>query len=177
MRFTPTALPDVLLVDIEPHCDERGFFARAFCAREFREAGLEPVTAQTNVAFTAKAGTMRGLHYQLPPAGEAKLVRPTRGRIFDVSVDMRPDSPTRLEHVEVTLDADDRRALYVPPGFAHGYLTLADDTEVTYQVSEFYTPGREAGVRWNDPRLAIAWPRSVDVVSEKDARWPSLDAD
>jgi dTDP-4-dehydrorhamnose 3,5-epimerase len=174
VRFTPTDLPDVVLVDIEAREDERGFFARTFCAREFEEAGLNPVVAQANLASSRLAGTLRGLHYQRPPAAEAKLLRCTRGRIFDVAVDIRPASPTYLRHVGVTLDADDRRAIYVPEGFAHGYLTLSDDAEVSYQASAPYAPGAEAGIRWDDPALGIAWPHPVLVVSEKDASWPDV---
>jgi dTDP-4-dehydrorhamnose 3,5-epimerase len=174
VRLTPTELPGVVLVDIEPRADERGFFARTFCAREFEEAGLDPVVAQANVARSHRAGTMRGLHYQRPPAAEAKLLRCTRGRIYDVAVDLRPSSASYLRHVGVVLDAAEHRAIYVPKGFAHGYLTLTDDAEVSYQVSAPYTPGAESGLRWNDPTLAIAWPHPIAVISEKDASWPDL---
>lgn len=176
MKFTPTAIEGVVIVEPQPHADERGFFARTFCAREFGAAGLSPVVAQANVSFNHRAGTLRGLHYQRPPAQEAKLVRCTRGSVFDVAVDLRPGSPTYLRHVGVVLDADARNALYVPEGCAHGYLTLEDGCEVTYQVSEFYTPGVEAGLRWDDPTLGIDWPREVRVVSPKDAGLPLLDA-
>jgi dTDP-4-dehydrorhamnose 3,5-epimerase len=127
------------------------------------------------VSFNHRAGTLRGLHFQRPPAAEAKLVRCTRGRIFDVAVDVRPTSPTFLRHVAVVIDAEERAALYVPEGFAHGYLTLEDGCEVAYQVSDFYTPGAEAGLRWDDPALGIAWPHEVRVVSDKDSSWPDLD--
>ena len=176
MIFNPTSIAGVVVVELVPHTDARGFFARSFCAREFEAAGLAPRLAQANVAFSHRAGTLRGLHYQLPPAAEAKLVRCTRGRIFDVAVDLRRGSPSYLAHVGVVLDADERRALYVPEGCAHGYLTLSDHTEVSYQVSAFYAPESEAGLRWNDPCLAIEWPAAVHAISDKDAAWPLLEA-
>jgi len=175
MRFVPTVLEGVVEVRAEPHADDRGLFARTFCAREFEAAGLSRVVAQANVSFNARAGTLRGLHFQRPPAAEAKLVRCTRGRVFDVAVDLRPGSPTFLRHVAVVLDADERNALYVPEGCAHGYLTLADACEVAYQVSEFYAPGAEGGLRWDDPRLGIRWPETIRSISAKDAAWPLLD--
>lgn len=174
MRFVPTRVPGVVIVELEARGDERGFFARTFCAREFEEAGLSATVAQANMAFNPRAGTLRGLHYQTPPASEAKLVRCTRGRLFDVAVDVRPGSPSYLEHVGVVLDPDERHALYVPEGFAHGYLTLTEDTEVHYLVNEFYAPGREDGLRWDDPRLGIDWPVQPELVSDKDASWPYL---
>lgn len=177
MRFVETRLPGVLIVELEVRSDERGFFARTFCAREFEEAGLSPTVAQANMAFNPRAGTLRGLHYQTPPASEAKLVRCTRGRLFDVAVDVRPGSPSYLQHVGVVLDPDDRRALYVPEGFAHGYLTLTEDTEVHYLVNAFYAPGQEDGLRWDDPRLGIDWPVQPELISEKDASWPYLPND
>lgn len=177
MILHPTTIPGVVIVDIERHADARGFFARTFCAREFQAAGLRPSVAQANLAYNHAAGTLRGLHYQLPPAAEAKLVRCTRGRVFDVAVDLRADSPTYLAHVGVVLDPDEHRGLYVPEGCAHGYLTLADHSEVMYQVSEFYTPEAESGLRWDDPRLAIEWPAEVRIVSDKDTAWPHLGDD
>ena len=174
MLLTPTTIDGVVVVTPERHSDERGFFARTFCAREFEEAGLRPHVAQANVSYNNHAGTLRGLHFQRPPAAEAKLVRCTRGRVYDVAVDLRPASPSFLRHVGVVLDAEEHNALYVPEGCAHGYLTLEDGCEVTYQVSEFYSPGVEGGLRWNDPALAIAWPAAVRVISEKDANWPDL---
>ena len=177
MKLHETTIAGVMLVELDRHGDERGFFARTFCAREFEAAGLRPTVAQANLAFNRQAGTLRGLHFQRPPAAEAKLIRCTRGRVFDVAVDIRPESPTYLAHVGVVLDPEERRALYVPEGCAHGYLTLADDCEVSYLVSEFYTPEAEGGLRWDDPRLAIDWPARVRVVSEKDAGWPLLRED
>lgn len=175
MIFTPTDIAGVVIVTPELLADDRGFFARTFCAREFEAAGLRPTVAQANLSFNHRAGTLRGLHFQRPPAAEAKLVRCTRGRIFDVAVDLRPGSPTYLGHVGVVLDAEQRNALYVPEGCAHGYLTLDDGCEVAYQVSEFYTPGVEGGLRWDDPALAIAWPGPIHVISDKDAAWPLTD--
>ena len=174
MRFTETALPGAWIIDVEPHADERGFFARGFCADEFTAHGLNPVVAQTNLSANTRAGTLRGMHYQVPPAPEAKLVRCARGAIHDVIVDMRPDSPTHRQWIGVDLTEDNNRALYVPELFAHGFLTLADDTFVTYQVSQAYTPGTERGLRYDDPALGIAWPAPVQVISDKDAAWPLL---
>ena len=175
MIFTPTDIDGVVVVTPELRTDDRGFFARTFCAREFEAAGLRSLVAQANVSFNHHAGSLRGLHFQRAPAAEAKLVRCTRGRVFDVAVDVRPTSPNFLRHVGVVLDAEERNALYVPEGFAHGYLTLEDGCEVVYQVSEFYTPGAEGGLRWDDPELGIAWPAEVRVISEKDANWPGVD--
>lgn len=174
MIFQPTAIEGVVVVAPELRRDDRGFFARTFCAREFAEAGLSPSVVQANVSYNVHAGTLRGLHFQRPPAAEAKLVRCTRGRIYDVAVDVRPASPTYLRHVGVVLDAESRVALYVPDGCAHGYLTLEDGCEVVYQVSQAYAPDLEDGLRWNDPALAIAWPEEVRIVSPKDANWPLL---
>ena len=173
MIFTETRLPGAFLLDLEPREDSRGFFARTFCRTEFEAHGLRPDMVQCNVSYNHHAGTMRGMHYQLPPAAETKLVRCTRGAIHDVIVDLRPESPTYLQHVGVDLTADNRRQLYVPELFAHGYLALEPGTEVAYQVGEFYTPGYERGIRWDDPALAITWPAPVGVVSDKDASWPA----
>lgn len=177
MRFTETPLRGAFVIDLEQRVDERGFFARTFCAREFEEHGLRPVVAQANVSFNHRSGTLRGMHYQLPPAAETKLVRCTRGAIYDVIVDLREDSPTHMQHFGVELTAENRRALYVPELFGHGYLTLAAEAEVEYQVSEFYTPGQERGMRHDDPALAIEWPVAIEVISDKDAAWPLLEAE
>jgi dTDP-4-dehydrorhamnose 3,5-epimerase len=174
MQFTETCLAGAYVIGLEERGDERGFFARTFCANEFREHGLKPAVAQCNVSYNYTRGTLRGMHYQLPPAAEAKLVRCTRGAIYDVIVDLRLDSPTYLQYVGVELTAENRLALYVPELFAHGYETLEDGTEVAYQVSEFYAPGQERGLRFDDPALGIAWPLPVRVISEKDANWPLL---
>ena len=175
MKFTETHLAGAYVLDLEQREDERGFFARTFCAHEFEDLGLKPAVAQANVSFNHRRGTLRGFHYQLPPLTETKLVRCVRGAIHDVIVDLRPDSPTRFEHVGVDLTAENRRALFVPELFAHAYLTLEDDTEVEYMVSEFYAPGAERGLRYDDPRLGVRWPIEVAVVSEKDAAWPLLE--
>ena len=174
MIFRETALPGAFTVDIQEYRDERGLFARTFCAQEFEAHGLNPLTVQTNLSFNARAGTLRGLHYQLPPAAETKLVRCTRGAVLDVIVDLRPESSTYLQHVAVELSADNRRALFVPQRFAHGYQTLTDDAEVSYQVSEYYRPGAERGLRFDDPALGIRWPLLPGPVSTKDAAWPLL---
>lgn len=175
MRFTTTDVVPATVVDLEPFTDDRGWFARAFCAREFAEHGLEPVTAQTNLSYNPRRGTMRGLHFQHEPAREAKLVRCLSGAIYDVAVDVREGSPTHLRWVGYELSASNGRALYVPEGFAHGFLTLTDDVLVTYQVSEFYTPGVEGGLRYDDPAIGITWPGEVEVISDKDAGWPLLE--
>jgi dTDP-4-dehydrorhamnose 3,5-epimerase len=174
VRFTTTDIPGVAIIDLELREDDRGFFARTFCREEFTEAGLDPLVEQCNLSFNHRAGTLRGMHLQVAPAPEAKLVRCTRGAIVDIIVDLRDDSPTRLQHVSVELTADNHRALYVPPYFAHGYQTLTDDTEVSYQVNQAYTPGTERGLRYDDPALGLSWPVPVTVISEKDRGWPLL---
>jgi dTDP-4-dehydrorhamnose 3,5-epimerase len=173
--FKETKLKGAFEIEIERLGDNRGFFARAFCQREFEDRGLKPVIAQANIAFNAKKGTLRGMHFQYPPHAETKLVRCTRGAILDIIVDLRPESPTYLEHVSVELSADNHRALYVPERFAHGYQVLEDGTETSYQVGEFYAPSFEGGLLYNDPRLGLDWPLPVDEISPKDAEWPALD--
>lgn len=175
MILTPTEIPGVVVVDLERREDERGFFARTFDRATFEEAGLVAVVEQANLSHNTRAGTLRGMHMQVAPAEESKLVRCTRGAILDVVVDMREGSPTRLRHVAVELTAENRRALYVPPLFAHGYQTLTDDTEVVYQVGAAYTPGTERGFRHDDPAFGITWPLPVAVISDKDRSWPLLD--
>jgi dTDP-4-dehydrorhamnose 3,5-epimerase len=172
--FTETKLKGAFLIDIERREDSRGFFARAFCQKEFESHGLKPVIAQANIAFNHKKGTLRGMHFQFPPAAETKLVRATRGAILDIIVDLRPESPTYLQHVAVELSEDNHRALYVPERFAHGYQVLRDATETSYQVGEFYTPGSEGGLLYDDPQLGLAWPLPVSVISEKDQVWKPL---
>lgn len=174
MIFTETRLPGAHVIDPQLRHDERGFFGRVWCRHEFAAHGLNPVLVQANISYNRKRGTLRGLHYQVPPHAEAKLIRCTRGAILDVIVDLRPDSATAGEWIGVELTADTRRMLYVPEGFAHGFQTLEDDTEVTYQVSEFYTPGAERGVRYDDPGLGVTWPLEVTAISEKDRTWPPL---
>jgi dTDP-4-dehydrorhamnose 3,5-epimerase len=175
MIFTETKLAGAFILDLERREDSRGFFARMFCQHEFAEHGLKPVIAQANLAFNRCKGTLRGMHFQYPPAPETKLVRATRGAILDIIVDLRPESPTYLEHIEVELSADNYRALYVPERFAHGYQALADDTETSYHVGEFYAPETEGGLSPHDPRLGLAWPLPVSEMSDKDRQWKSLD--
>jgi dTDP-4-dehydrorhamnose 3,5-epimerase len=166
--FTETRLKGAFIIDLDRKTDERGFFARAFCQNEFRDHGLNPVIAQANLASNARKGTVRGMHFQYPPAPESKLVRCTRGAILDVIVDLRPESPTYLEHISVELNEDNMTALYVPERFAHGYQVLRDNTDMTYQASEFYTSSAEGGLRHDDPRLGLVWPLPVSVISSKD---------
>jgi dTDP-4-dehydrorhamnose 3,5-epimerase len=175
MIFVATRLPGAFIIDLERREDTRGFFARAFCARELEAHGLALPIVQANVAFSNRRGTIRGLHYQAAPAVETKLVRCTQGAVLDVIVDLRPDSPTWLQHLSVELTAANRRGLLVPPLFAHGYQTLTDDAEVTYLVSEYFTPESERGVRYDDPAIGIRWPLPVAAISEKDAAWPLVD--
>lgn len=176
MIFTETKLRGAFIIDLERRGDERGYFARAFCQGEFREHDLEPVVAQANTACNTRAGTLRGMHFQYPPAAETKLVRCTRGAILDVIVDLRPESPTYLEHVAVELSADNGRSLYIPRRFAHGYQVLEDMTETSYMVGAFYAPKLEGGLRYDDARLGIAWPLPVQEISEKDRAWGPLTA-
>ncbi len=175
MKFTETQLAGAYVIDIERREDERGFFARAFCQNEFAAHGLKPVIAQANLAYNKVKGTLRGMHFQYPPAAETKVVRCTRGAILDIIVDLRPDSATYLQHIAVELSADNYRALYVPERFAHGYQVLEDGTETSYQVGEFYTPGAEGGLNYLDPRLGLKWPLPVASISPKDAVWAMLD--
>jgi len=176
VKYTETAVQGALIVDLEPFTDDRGLFARTFDAEEFAANGIDPGVAQCNLSFNHAAGTLRGLHRQVPPHAEGKLVRCTAGAIVDVAVDVRPESPTYGRHVLVELTAANRRALWIPPYVAHGYQTLVPDTEVTYQVSGRYAPGGEQGFRYDDPAFGIAWPLPVAVISEKDAAWPLVGA-
>ena len=174
MIFTETTLSGAFIIDLERREDDRGFFARVFCQNEFTDHGLKPLIAQANIAFNTRKGTLRGMHFQFPPAAETKLVRCTRGAIVDIIVDLRPESPTYLQHVAVELSADNHRALYVPERFAHGYQVLEDITETSYQVGEFYTPEAEGGLRHDDPRLGLTWPLPVTEITEKDQAFPLL---
>ena len=174
MRFESLELEGALLVELERSADERGFFARTFCRNEFEDHGLEAGLVQCSISFNHAEGTLRGMHYQAAPHQEAKLVRCTMGAIHDVVLDLRPDSETFKQHVGVELSADNRRALYIPAGLAHGFLTLTGDAEVLYQMSEFFDPGSARGVRWNDPAFAIAWPFEPSVMSERDAALPDF---
>src|SRR5678815_827344 len=174
MIFTETKLKGAFIIDLERREDSRGFFARAFCQKEFAAHGLKPMIAQANLASNKLKGTVRGMHFQFPPAAETKLVRCTRGAILDIIVDLRPESPTFLEHIAVELNEENQRALYVPERFGHGYQALRDNTDTTYQVGEFYTPGCEGGLMYNDSLLKLEWPLPVSVISDKDAAWPLL---
>jgi dTDP-4-dehydrorhamnose 3,5-epimerase len=175
--FEATPIEGVFVVELEPHGDERGFFARAYCVREFDDHGLAaPGVVQANLAFSNAAGTTRGLHYQAASHPEAKFFRCVRGEIFNVAVDMRPESPTFRRWFGTVLSAENRRALYIPPVCAAGYQTLADETEILYTVSGFYAPEAERGVRQDDPAIGVEWPRERSVVSAKDRQWPLLAA-
>ena len=175
MRYTPSAIAGVTIVDVEPHYDDRGFSSRAFCVNEFAEYGLISSVAQTRFSYNYKRGTVRGLHRQAPPYPEAKLVRCTRGAIVDVAVDVRRESSTYGRYVMTELSADNHRALFLTPYVAHGFQTLADNTEVLLHVSGRYAPAGEQGFRWDEPAFAIPWPLPVTVVSEEDAKWPLLE--
>jgi dTDP-4-dehydrorhamnose 3,5-epimerase len=172
--FSETKLSGAFIIDLERREDNRGFFARAFCQHEFADHGLKPVIAQANIGFNRRRGSVRGMHFQYPAAAETKLVRCTRGAVLDIIVDLRPESPTYLDHASVELSADNHRAIYVPERFGHGYQVLEDETETSYQVGEFYTPEAEGGLRYDDPALGLTWPLPVTEISEKDAGWPLL---
>ena len=173
MIFRETGVAGAWIIELEPRGDERGFFARAFCRREFLERGMNPEVVQCNLSLSAEVGTLRGMHFQLPPHEEAKLVRCTRGALWDVALDLRPDSASYLRWVGAELNAENRTMLYVPEGCAHGFQTLAPETEAFYQVSTSYAPEAERGVRWDDPAFRIGWPAApARVVSEKDLSWP-----
>jgi dTDP-4-dehydrorhamnose 3,5-epimerase len=174
LKFAQTGLPGATVIEPERLSDERGFFARTWCAREFADHGLKRALVQCSISFNRRKGTLRGMHYQIPPHEEAKLVRCTLGAIYDVIVDLRTDSPTYLKHFAVELSQDNRKMLYVPEGCAHGFQTLADDTEVYYQMSEYYSPECSAGHRWNDPAFGIDWPLEVSVISDRDNRYPDF---
>jgi dTDP-4-dehydrorhamnose 3,5-epimerase len=174
VRFISTLIPGVVRIEPEPQIDERGSFARTYCESTFHAHGLEPVGIQCNISVNAKRGTLRGLHYQAPPAEEAKLVRCVRGRLFDVAVDLRPDSPAFRQWLGVELDAGEGQALYIPRGCAHGFLTLADDTALYYHMGTEYAPDLARGVRWNDPAFAIAWPFEPLHISARDAAFPDF---
>jgi len=174
MIFTETKLKGAFIIDLDRKTDERGFFARAFCQKEFRDHGLKSLIAQANVASNPRRGTLRGMHFQYPPAAESKLVRCTRGAILDIIVDLRPESTTYLDHISVELNEDNMTALYVPERFAHGYQVLCDNTDTSYQVGEFYTPSAEGGLRHDDPWLGLKWPLPVSVISSKDQAFALL---
>jgi dTDP-4-dehydrorhamnose 3,5-epimerase len=174
MIFIETKLPGLFMVDLEQREDERGFFARSWCYNEFAAQGLATQLVQCNVSFNARRGTLRGMHYQAEPYPETKLARCTMGAIYDVAIDLRPDSPTFGQWMGVELTAENRRALYIPAGFAHGFQTLLDNSEVFYQMSEFYHAEAARGVRWNDPAFRISWPLTDPFLSEKDRTYPDF---
>ena len=175
MRFIATNLEGAWVIEPQLHEDSRGLFARTFCGREFREQGLVDSFVQCNTSWNARKGTVRGLHYQLPPSCEVKLVRCTAGALWDVIVDLRPDSPTYLQHFGIELSAKNRFALYIPGMFAHGFQTLEESTEVFYQMSEFYSPKLSRGIRYDDPKLRVKWPLPVAAISDQDLSWAFLD--
>ena len=175
MIFTETKLKGAYIIDVKRLDDDRGFFGRSFCQREFEAFGLNTNAVQANVSYNKKKATLRGMHMQLPPYSETKLVRCTRGAICDVIVDLRPESETFKQWIGVELTADNYRMLFVPEGFAHGFITLEDNTDVTYQVTQFYTPGAERGFRWDDPAFGIEWPIQPALISAKDAAAPLFD--
>ena len=174
MKFIETKLAGAYIVEPELHEDTRGFFARTFCTREFGEKGLVSAFVQCSISMTRQRGSIRGLHYQVAPAVEAKLVRCTAGALYDVIVDLRPDSKTYLQHIGVELTAKNRRALYVPEMFAHGFQTLEDNAEVFYQISAFFAPDSARGLRFDDPKLGVKWPLSLTTMSDKDRNWALL---
>jgi dTDP-4-dehydrorhamnose 3,5-epimerase len=174
MYFHETKLPGVFEIHLDPHSDERGFFARAWCRKEFETNGLNPGLVQCNISFNARKGTLRGMHFQAAPHAEAKLVRCTRGAIYDVVIDLRPQSPTYKAWIAVTLTSANRHMVYIPENCAHGFLTVEDKTEVFYQMSEFYNPESARGIRWNDPAFQVSWPGKVEVISERDENYPDF---
>lgn len=176
MIFSETSIPGVYTIDIRRHEDDRGYFARTYCDQEFTAIGLKRTVAQANLSFNARRGTLRGLHFQYPPVSETKYVRCTRGAIFDVVVDLRPESETYMNHLAFYLSSADGTGIYVPERFAHGYLTLEDETEVTYMMSDVYMPGAEGGLPYNDQRLGIDWPIAIEAISKRDTMWEPIAA-
>lgn len=174
MKFTETKLKGAFVVEIEKLSDDRGFFARSWCQKEFEAHGLIPEVVQANVSYNRKKGTLRGMHYQVAPYQECKLIRCTRGAIYDVIIDLRLESPTYRQWTGVELTADNYTMFFVPEDFAHGFQTLTDETEITYQVSQFYMPGSEKGIRFDDPSFDIQWPLDVTIISDKDGTWPDF---
>jgi len=175
MIFTETKIKDVYILEIKKLKDERGFFGRAWCKNEMEIHGLNANIAQANISLSTKKGTLRGMHYQLSPYQETKLIRCTKGAIYDVIIDLRPDSETFKQHIGVELSENNYKMLYVPEDFAHGFITLQDNTEVHYMVTQFYTPGAEAGIRWDDPSFKLEWPLVPAVISDKDATHPDYE--
>jgi dTDP-4-dehydrorhamnose 3,5-epimerase len=177
MTFHETRIPGVFEIHLEPRTDERGFFARSWCHKEFEAHGLNPKVAQCNISFNKRKGTLRGIHYQAAPHAETKVVRCTRGAIHDVVVDLRPQSPTFKDWVAVILTDANRHMVYVPMGCGHGFMTLENETEVFYQMSEFYQPALARGVRWDDPAFQIVWPGATEVISERDRTYPNFESE
>ena len=175
MIFKETKLSGVFEIQVQTHQDERGFFARSWCRMEFEERGLDSRLVQCNISLNFRKGTLRGMHYQVAPHGETKVVRCTRGALYDVVLDLRPDSPTFKEWASITLTAENRAMIYIPAGCAHGFLTLEDETEVFYQMSEYYAPQAARGVRWDDPAFAIDWPIRLESISERDRTYPDFE--
>lgn len=175
MKFLETTLKNAFVIEYEPKQDDRGFFARTWCEKEFKEHGLVTRFVQSNISASQKKGTLRGMHYQVAPHAEVKLIRCTRGAIYDVIIDLRPDSPTFKQWIGEVISRENYKMFYVPEGFAHGFQTLEDNTEVAYQVSEYYAPDSEEGIRWNDSTFGISWPISNGlIVSPKDSAWPDF---
>jgi dTDP-4-dehydrorhamnose 3,5-epimerase len=172
--FTETKLPGAFVIELEKRADERGFFARTFCQVEFTAHGLNPEVVQCNVSFNKRKGTLRGMHFQAVPFAEAKLVRCTAGSIYDVIIDLRPSSPAFKRHFAVELSEENRKMLYIPEEFAHGFQTLQDDTEVFYQMSQRFSAEHARGVRWNDPAFGIAWPEDERIIAERDRNYPDF---
>lgn len=175
MKFNPTPLSGAYTIDLEKREDDRGFFARLFCVNEFDQAGLDRTIVQINNSLSKDKGTLRGIHYQLAPKAETKIVRCIRGSLYDVIVDLRPGSPTFLKWFGAKLSAENRTMMFVPKGFGHAFLTLEEDTEAFYMVTEFYAPELERGLRWNDPKIGIEWPIEPVIISDKDQRHPDFD--
>lgn len=177
MKFTPGQLNGTYIIDADRHHDLRGYFARVWCEREYHQYGLNSKVVQSSVSYNEKKATLRGMHYQTPPSAEVKTVRCVRGALYDVVVDIRPHSKTFLNWMGVELTAENGRILYIPEGFAHGFQTLEQGTEIFYQMSEFHAPEKAGGFRWNDPRINIQWPLEVQVISERDSGYPDLNPD
>lgn len=174
MKFIETPLKGAYVVELEKRGDERGFFARSFCVDEFKERGLNPTVLQANISGSTKKGTLRGLHYQTAPMAEVKFIRCMKGAVFDVLVDVRPDSPTFKKWYGIELSVDNQKAVYIPEGFAHGHQTLQFDSQIMYMVSQVYSPEHERGIRYNDPAIGVLWPLVPTVMSGKDKAWPDF---
>jgi len=174
VKFNQTKLEGAFIIDLDKHRDERGFFARTWCRQEFRDHGLNTDIAQTSISFNKRAGTLRGMHFQVEPYEETKLVRCTRGALHDVILDLRIGSPTYRQWTAVELSADNYRMLYIPAGFAHGFITLEENTEATYLISDPYVPDSASGIRWDDPVFDMKWPRAIEVISDRDLEWPDF---